>query len=270
MWINSAENRYGENFMINKNEIPILEFDDSITAVIEPNNEYKDLILPKKCIFAFLGEYIDEFACKMKSKVVEYFVSATKKYPVYVFNYENQEICLVQAPVGSSASTQILDWLIGHGVTEIISTGSCGVLIDLAENEFVIPVKALRDEGTSFHYLRPSRFVEMDKRAISVIKEVMELNSVRTVEGMTWSTDGFFRETRDKVLYRKDEGCIVVEMECSALMACAKMRSVLFGQILFTADSLNNIYSHDIRSWGVNSYDFALKLCLDIVLKMNN
>lgn len=65
--------------------------------------------------------------------------------------------------MGAAAATQILDWLIGYGVHEIISAGSCGALEEFAEGTFLIPEKALRDEGTSYHYAAPSRFMEINK-----------------------------------------------------------------------------------------------------------
>lgn len=100
-------------------------------------------------------------------------VSATKDYPVYVLDAGGQQICLMQAPVGAAAAAQIMDWLIAYGVREIISGGSCGVLTDMKENTFLVPYKALRDEGT---------LTDHDLQYIEVI---------------TWSTDGFFRETKE-------------------------------------------------------------------------
>ena len=74
------------------------------------------------------------------------------------------EFCLCAAPLGAPAAAQLMDFLISCGCRKIISTGSCGVLTNLAENEFLIPVKALRDEGTSYHYLPASRSIELDKK----------------------------------------------------------------------------------------------------------
>lgn len=96
-----------------KNEIPILEFDTEQTAVISPVHENLNLVLPKKCVFAFLGEYIDEYAEKTGAQIVSYFISMTKEYPVYITTYKGEKIVLCQAPVGAAAATQILDWLIG-------------------------------------------------------------------------------------------------------------------------------------------------------------
>ena len=90
-----------------KNEIPILEFDTVQTAVLNPTHENLDLNLPKKCVFAFLGAYIDEYANKTDTKQVSTFVSATKHYPIYITKYKGEEIVLCQAPVGSAPATAV-------------------------------------------------------------------------------------------------------------------------------------------------------------------
>ena len=130
--------------MIHKHEIPILEFDDSPQAVIMPTHEDLDLDLPARCIYAFLEEEIERYANAVEADKVGEFVSATKTYPIFVMTYNGEEICLAQAPVGSAAAAQFLDWLIGYGVKQIISTGTCGVLVNMKENVFLIPTIALR------------------------------------------------------------------------------------------------------------------------------
>lgn len=248
-----------------KHEIPILEYDDNPISIIMPRHENLGLKLPKKAVYAFLGEYIDEYAKAHDAKIVSHFISATKKYPIYVVDYKGEEICLCQAPVGSAAAAQLMDWLIGYGVEKIISAGSCGALVDLPENVFLVPIKALRDEGTSYHYLPASRYVELNKKVLHSIEKTLAAKGLPYIECTTWSTDGFYRETRDKIEYRKSEGCSVVEMECSALTACAQFRGADFGQLLFTADSLANLDNYDERSWGEASFMKALFLCLDLI-----
>ncbi len=251
-----------------KNEIPILEFDTEQTAVIDPTHEKLDLKLPKKCVFAFLGEYIDEYARITDAPKVSELQSITKPFPIYIIKYKGEEIVLCQAPVGAAPAAQILDWLIGYGVREIISAGSCGALEHFPESTFLVPYKALRDEGTSYHYVPPSRFIEISERARRAIKETVLEHGMKYDEVITWSTDGFYRETREKVTYRKSEGCSVVEMECSALAAVAAFRGATWGMILYTADSLADADKYDERNWGGNAYEYALTLCLDAVLKL--
>lgn len=69
-------------------------------------------------------------------------------------------------------------------------------------------------------------------------------------------------------MYRKSEGCAVVEMECSALAACAAFRKATWGMILYTADSLTNVEQYDERNWDGNAAEYGLALCLDAVLAL--
>lgn len=248
-----------------KNSIPILEYDNNPASVLMPDHEHLDMRLPERAVFAFLENTVDQYAQTHQAETVGHFVSATKEYPVYVIDSDGVQICLMQAPVGAPAAAQILDWLIGYGVRKIISSGSCGVLEDIDEGKFLIPIRALRDEGTSYHYLPPARFVTVSEKARKAIEKTLSTHGLSFTEVTTWSTDGFYRETRDKVVYRKNEGCSVVEMECSALAACAEFRGVEWGELLYAGDTLANLDQHDERGFGVNSREIALRFCMEAV-----
>ncbi len=254
--------------MMIRHDIPILEYDDNPISVIMPVHEHLDVRLPAKMVFAFLGDVVEDYAQNHRGIQIAEFDSATKKYPVYMVNYHGEKIGLCQAPVGAAPATQIMDWLIGYGATHIISVGSCGTLTDWPENKFLVPIKALRDEGTSYHYLPPSRFVELKPTVVNSIEKTLRKLNVPYAQCITWTTDGFYRETKDKIQYRKKEGCTVVEMECAALAACAEFRGVQFGQILFTADTLANVDAYNERGWGSESLEKALFLGLELALEL--
>ena len=249
-----------------KNEYPILEYDDDPKAIIMPGHEDLGYKLPDKCLFTFLGNALDKFASENNAKVIGTFESITKHYPVYSINYKGSEICMMQAPVGAAASAQILDWLIHYGCRKIISTGSCGTLVNIPENTFLVPKTALRDEGASYHYLPASRYIEINPDALIAIERTLISHNLNYEEVMTWTTDGFYRETKNMVSYRIEEGCSVVEMECAGLAAVAESRNACFGQILFTADSLADIGKYDLRGFGKESEEYAIDLCLDALV----
>lgn len=247
-----------------KHELPILEYDNTPGAIIQPDHEHLGVKLPEKAVFAFLGGCVEKYAREQGLTPVAEFISITRKYPIYVVRYKGEDICLCRAPVGAPAAVQIMDWLISYGVKKIISSGSCGVLTDLPENVFLIPTRALRDEGTSYHYLPPSRWVELDAGVRRSMEKTLDELGLPYAGCATWTTDGFYRETRELVEYRKEEGCSVVEMECAALAACARFRGAEFGQLLFTADSLADADGYDERGWGVDSLEKALILSLEL------
>ena len=246
-----------------KHEYPILEYDTEKTSVYMPGtNKYQ---LPSKCVYGFLGDYVENFALEHNLEVVAEYRSLMKMNPVYKIVKDKKEIVICAAPLGASASTAVLDWLIGHGVNEIIAIGGCGTLFDIPENEILIPTSAIRDEGTSYHYIPPAREIALDKSAVDAIKRALDSLGIRNEYVKTWTTDAIFRETKDMINYRREEGCAVVEMECSALAACSRFRNAIFGQILFTQDSLANADMHDKRNWGSNSFDKAIMIALEAV-----
>ncbi len=255
--------------MIHKNEIPILEYDDASPEVIAPNHDFEGVELPEKCLFTFLGDVVDEYALSHNAEVIRLFETVSHDINIYVLHEDGEDICLVQSLIGAPAATSLMDTLVSSGCKKIIAVGSCGVLAQLPENAFLVPTKALRDEGTSYHYQPASRFIELDEEPIAAIEAAFKKHELPFVTCTTWTTDGFFRETKDLVKYRLEEGCSVVEMECAALTACCRRRGAKFGQFLFTADSLANVHEYDARDFGNGSHEKALLLGLDILRDYN-
>lgn len=250
-----------------KNEIPILEFDIEQKAVIMPGH-HSDHNFPPKAVMLFMEPEIDDFVAENECKIIGEFVSVTKKYTVYKTKMNHVDIAFVQAPLGGAGAVQIMEQLIEGGVKEIIAAGCCGALVEDTEGSFFVPTAALRQEGTSYHYLPPSREVELDPAPIQAICEVLEKAGLSYRICKTWTTDGFYRETKEMVRYRKAEGYSVVEMECASMAACAKMRGVLFGQVLFTADSLANVDAHDIRNWGNDFFAAAMGIAMEAITEI--
>ena len=251
---------------IHKHDIPILEHDDDPSALIMNNRH--NIVLPNRAVFAFLGDTVDNYAQAQNAEVLEVFHTISRDTNIYRIQHKGKELCLCRAPLGGSAAVQLMDFLIGHGVQSIIAAGSCGALAPLPENAFLVPKLALRDEGASYHYLAPSRFVETSPEIRNAIKAVLSQKGLAYTECTTWTTDGFYRETEARVASRREEGCRTVEMECASLAACAQFRGVRFGQLLYTADSLADARNYDQRSWGEDSLEPALHLCLDIAIRM--
>ena len=244
-----------------KNEIPILEYDTDSRAVLMPDRFERHFT--KKAVLLFMESEIDAYVALNPCEVIGELISVTKTFYVYKTKYREQEITFVQVPLGGAGAVQIMEQMIGAGVEKIIAAGCCGALEKGAEGDFFIPTAALRQEGTSYHYLPPSREVELSEEAVMAIEKALTEKGLPYRRCKTWTTDGFYRETKEMVLYRKSEGYSVVEMECASMAACAKMRGVVFGQLLFTADSLANVEAHDERNWGNGSFAAAMELAMN-------
>ena len=240
---------------------PILEYDGVPDAVLEPDHEALGIVLPPRVAFPFVGDCVHDYAREHNLPVLAVYGTVTKNYPVYKLS---DEVCLCEAPFGAPVAAGLMDWMIAYGARQFISAGSCGALIDLPENTFIVPRRALRDEGTSYHYMAPSRWSFLDYALQDRIKSVFTEKDIAYTECDVWTTDAIFRETVDKVRRCRAEGCGVVDMECAALSAVAEFRNVQFGHFLFVADTLADADAYDARNWGVDSLVPAMLLCIEI------
>lgn len=248
---------------ITKNVSPVLEYDSDPLSLV--TMKLRNVTLPEKCVFAFTGDSTDVYAKANNARIAAELNSITRDYNIYIIEKNGQEICLMQAPMGAPAALQNLEMLLSLGVKNVIATGSCGVLADIPENRFIVPVRALRAEGASYQYLPPSRYIDLNKDCVDRLCGQLDRMGIPYEKCTAWTTDSLFRETAEMVRYRREEGCKVVDMECSALAACAQFRGAGFAQLFFTADSLADVKNYDRRDFGVSSREKAIEICMEIM-----
>ena len=136
------------------------------------------------------------------------------------------DLGIVPCAVGASFAVLIAEQLFASGCQLLISVTSSGQLTDLRQPPyFVLIDKALRDEGTSYHYLPPSEFSHADKLLLERLAGAFSDVGVPVTQGATWTTDAPFRETADAIAAMKAKGLLAVEMEAAALYAFAAARN---------------------------------------------
>lgn len=169
--------------------------------------------------------------------------------PVYAVQVHNGEVALFQPGLGAPAAAKNLEKVIALGCNTFIACGGAGVLDrDIPLGHVIVPRSAVRDEGTSYHYLPPGREVEAHPDAIRALEHVLEVHHVPYLVSKTWTTDAFYRSTPEKLRTRKAEGCLTVDMECSAFYAVARFRGAVFAQLLYGGDDLGS-ERWDSRDW---------------------
>lgn len=252
-----------------KTEIPFLKLDTKSPAVLNAAEEFSHgPIFPTRMLMALTTEsVVTKFLEHYPHHKLDQYLTISCSPNIYEVEIEGRKIGLCQTPLGAPAAVQLEEFLIAGGARRILASGSCGIISSLKTNAFFVPVKALRDEGTSFHYLPISRYIKIDKQMIAELEEGLVDLGVKYQEITTWTTDAFFRETESKINEFVNEGVSTVEMECAGLAACAKFRKVHFAQILFTADSLTGL-KHDRRDWGSELHPQAIELAAHCLAKM--
>ena len=249
-------------------EIPLLEFDPSPDAIINPSIHRPPLGFPERAVMCWFGDVV--LARTAGIEPAHHIPFEHGDHPVCVVQRDGVDIALVSPGVGAPAAVSSLEVVIALGATKIIGCGGAGIVrpgFDVGH--VIVPTGAIRDEGTSYHYAPADVQVRPHPRALAAIDEVLSESGVPHDRGLTWTTDAFFRETPAKVARRREQGCITVEMEASAMFAVAAFRGAVYGQLLYAGDDVSAA-EWDHRHWERqgSARDRLLDLALAAVLRL--
>ena len=217
------------------------EFDKSKTAVLNPSDMVSPVpSFPKIGVSCFSRKLIDIMVEKFKAEVIAEHGSANGKEKIYKINYKGLEMALFMSPVGAPHCVGAYEEVFVMGLEKLVVFGACGVLDkEIDDLAIIIPNSAMRDEGTSYHYMEASDEVLTNEKYIPEFLEVLKEYNCNHVIGKVWTTDAIFRETRKKIENRKKQGCICVDMECSAIFAFANFREKEIFQFFYATDNLD-------------------------------
>lgn len=174
--------------------------------------------------------------------------------------------------VGAPACVAGFEEIIAMGAKRFVLFGSCGVLDDeLVGNKLIIPVSAVRDDGTGYHYVAPSSEIEADPHSVQILERVMSDLGYPYIKGKTWTSDAIYRETLPLIKERRAEGCITVEMECASMIAAARYRHIPFIQFLYGADDLSSdIWDiRDLSSYGLSNAEKYMLLAFECGINLH-
>ncbi len=258
---------------MNLKHVPLLRSDPTEEEILTPRkylekwSEFTGKQIPeapKYGIFTFhymgLLDYLKE---KFDVQLLD------ENFPYPIFSYKGLEIIFVHIPVGGAAAAMTVEELLAIGVKYVLLYGRAGVLDSrISRKSFVIPQKALREEGVSYHYMKPSRYVNASEIMLEAIRGVFRAEKVDFYEGATWTTDAPYRETFRKIREYRKEGVITVEMEAASVFALSHYRNAHSGAILLGGDSVAEEEWNNRRKMGdKEEQKFYNQLGLELAIK---
>ncbi len=179
------------------------------------------------------------------------------------------EIGLIGGAVGAPFAVLVAEQLFASGCRLLISITSAGQLQAVRPPPYYILIdRALRDEGTSYHYEPAARFSEAPADLIGRLDGAFDHLGIAMVRGATWTTDAPYRETAGLIAQRRAEGLLAVEMEAAALYALARRRSL---PILCFALVTNQMATSagDFDKGAANGVDDALAVIAAVVARLH-
>ena len=249
------------------------DFDENKTSTFDPH-EVENVVpgFPKIGITCFSKKLLDRYVEIFNGDVIAEIRNANGRVPIYKIKYDDIDIALFMSLVGASACSVEYEEVLAMGLEKLIMFGTCGVLDRSIEDlAIIIPTSAVRDEGTSYHYMKASDEIVINKKYKEEFIEILNKNNISSIMGKVWTIDAPYRETRNKVLKRKEQGCVCVDMECASINAVAQFRDKELFQFFYAADNLDTA-KWDKRSLGnsdrLSEKEKIIYLALELVKKM--
>jgi len=178
----------------------------------------------------------------IKSVTGKHAVTTVKNFSgdMHLFNEKENKVGIIgNFGFGAPVVVTVLEALVAFGVKRFISIGVAGTLQkNFKAGDLVVCDKAIRDEGTSYHYLESSKYSYASREMTDRIERALNRQGQKYSMGTSWTIDAPYRETVAEVKRYQEEGVATVEMEASALFAVAAYRNVDIGMILYAGDDV--------------------------------
>jgi len=252
--------------MIHKNAYPVLEFDDTREAIINPGvkGQVQNVLPSDKLIISFFGEAIRKLLEDGQIKLCH---TVHGENPLDIYRFVEDDVLLIHGTVGCPACAGNLDHLTGMGVKKVMFCGGGGALEKgIHVGQLFVVEGAIRDEGFSYHYIEPSRIIYAQSDVRRAICDYLAEQKIPHTVGLCWTTDCIMRETRALVQYRNEEGAKIVEMEQAGCIAVAQFRDIKYGAIIYGGDDVSKDVWDKRADVSRNGVRYGLiQLCREIV-----
>ena len=204
-------------------------------AYQKKRGKYPKFKTPEGVIFCYQRSLMEFILENHKTTKVEGFYGE-----MYLLDETKGKVAIIgKFGIGSPVVATLLEELIAFGVKKFVSIGTAGTLQkDITIGSLMVCEKAIRDEGTSHHYLKPSKYAYASKEMTNKIKKFLDKFKQEYFVGTSWTIDAPYRETIAEAKQYQTEEVATVEMEASALFAVAQYRNVELGAIFTISDSL--------------------------------
>jgi purine-nucleoside phosphorylase len=169
---------------------------------------------------------------------------------------------------GSPMTVELAEEFTAMGASRMILMTWGGMLQPgMKAGDIVVVDRAIRDEGTSYHYLPPDKYVDADAELADQLGKAIQMRGGECVLGTSWTTDAPFRETIEEVRQYQSEGVKTVEMESAGLFTVGKVRGIAAAAVVVGMDSLAELRWHapDRLSEIMGSLEIVYTAALDVL-----
>jgi len=258
------------------NWIPIISWTTKGRVWIDPKRELDYDIrqgsplkrYPTSAIMCYQGDMIKLAIGRFHARKVDGFLGSD----FYEIVHKGKRIGIIRSGVGAPVAALILERLIVRGVKRVISAGIAGSLQyeGIRPGDLVLCTRAIRNEGTSYHYQRPSKYSYPSKSIIKRIECTLKDDGIPYHKGPTISIDGPYQYTIKECMRLRKEGVLTSDMEASAVFAVAKFRKVKAASIFTISDLATKDFEWNPQFHSKElkiGYRNLLRICVDALAR---
>ena len=224
----------------------IHDYDAGTEPIVNMESVYgKQKHIVDKCLILFSKVIHDYLLHHYECSVIGEIPVCNGNIIIYRFKPYDEEIAFYLSGITSTFAAETVcdvNWL--TGATKFIMFGSCGSLDkEKTFGKYIIPTESYRGEGCSYYYAEPADYISI--RNAEKTSAIFDEIGAPHVNGRVWTTGSMLRETVGLVRRRKEEGCLVVEMELAGVEAVCDFNGFELYNFLEAGDVLSE------NSWEI-------------------
>ena len=212
---------------------------ESLIGAVKVSRGLPSVCVPDVCVLEFDGDLTDHLV--QSGAVQPWPTWACFHTPMFAMDVEGANCGIVPRAIGGPYAVLVAEQLIASGARIIVGLTSAGrICPHLSIPSLVIATSAIRDEGTSYHYIPPARTVDAPASLIPLLESQLKQLALPVHSGLVWTTDAPYRETQEQLEAHAAEGVLAVEMQAASLFALAQVRSAQIGVVAHVSNATDH------------------------------
>lgn len=206
--------------------------------------------VPEVCVLEFDGDLTDRLVAEGLALPFDAWPCFHTR--MYVIETPWCRCGIVARTIGGPYAVLVAEQLAACGARVILGLTSAGrVSPALPVPSVVVADRAIRDEGTSYHYLAAGEAIACPQQVTEALEREVGSLGLPVRRGTVWTTDAPYRETAEQLARHAEAGVLAVEMQAASLFAFSAACGVSVGVVAHVTNAID----HSVESFDKGPQD---------------
>lgn len=212
---------------------------DALMNAVRAERNLSDSPIPRICVLDFDGDLSDWVASTGRSSACPAWACFHTR--MQLVQADGMTAGVVARTIGGPYAVLVAEQMLASGAEVIVGLTSAGrVSASLPVPSIVVPDRALRDEGTSYHYVAPEPEIAAPAAIGEALAAELRYGPLPVSRGTVWTTDAPYRETASQLQQHARDGVLAVEMQAASLYALAAAKHAQIGVVAHVTNAIDH------------------------------